>query len=208
MVRSLLAHGANPHVSSGRHQATALFGAAGSGNPELLRLMLGEGLEASERDLSGETPLHHGAWHPEIARILIENGADVNARTKGGVTPLFWVRGSDRVDAGESIRTLLAAGADLHARTSYGVTVLMSRVQSSDPVGVRALLQAGAAANLQDDSGQTALAIVRDQRRQWRAGFLKVLLRVFSSEYRDHEDAELAVLDEIEALLIEAGASA
>ena len=208
MVRSLLAHGADPHVSSGRHHATSLFGAAGSGNPELLRVMLGEGLEASERDLSGETPLHHGAWHPETARILLENGADVNARANGGATPLFWVSGPERGDAGASIRALLAEGADLHARTSSGTTVLMSAVARGNPVAVRAFLQAGAAVNAQDGDGQTALAMVRDERRQWREGFFKLMLRVFSSDYRDHEDAKLAVLDEIETLLLKAGARA
>lgn len=209
MVRSLLAHGADPHMRSRSDQQTALYGAAGSGDPEILRLLLNEGLEASDHDLSGVTPLHYGVSHPEIARILIENGADVNARTEhGGSTPLLWLRGSDRVDAGESIRTLLAAGADLHARSSSGATVVISRVQSWDLVGVRAFLQAGAAVNVQDDSGQTALALIRDHRRQWREGFVKLLLRMLVSEFQEDYEAKLAIFDEIEALLIEAGSQA
>ena len=211
MVRSLLAYGADPRMRSGRSEITALFGAAGSGDPEIVRILLAEGLKASERDLSGLTPLHYGAEYPEIARILLESGADVNTGSQGGATPLMWLssRGeSDRVNVDESLRTLLAAGADLHARSSSGVTPLISAVLSDDPVVVRALLQAGAVVNDRDYSSQTPLAIVRQHRRNVREGFLKMLLRVLSSEYRDHEDTELAVLDEVEILLLEAGAQA
>lgn len=84
----------------------------------------------------------------------------------------------------------------------------MSAVQAGDAVAVRAFLQAGAVVNARDQFGQTALAMVRQRRQKVREGFSKMLLRVLSSAYRDHEDAELGVLDEVEALLLEAGGQA
>jgi ankyrin repeat protein len=208
MVRSLLAHGADPHVRSGRNQLTPLFAAAAGGDPEIVRLLLSQGLDASDTDLSGLTPLHWGARFPEVARILVANGADVNARDRSGVTPVMWLtsdRDLDRVDVVESLRLLLAAGADLHARSTGGVTPLISAVQSEDPVAVRALLEAGADVNVQDWAGQTSLAIVREHRQKRRAGFVSMLVRMFSSKFREREKAELAALDEVELLLAEAG---
>ena len=145
MVKSLLAHGADPHARNGRRQRTALFAAAGAGDAEIVRILLSEGLDASEQNRSGETPLHYGAEYPEVVRILLENGADANATGGSGTTPLMWLgsRGeSERVNVDESLSTLLAAGADLHARNEYGTTALISAVQSEDPVAVRALLAA------------------------------------------------------------------
>jgi hypothetical protein len=84
------------------------------------------------------------------------------------------------------------------------MTPLLSAVQSDDPVAVRALLEAGADVNARDRSGQTSLAIVREHRQRPR-GFLRMLVRMFSSEFREKEEAELAVLDEVESLLADAG---
>jgi ankyrin repeat protein len=188
-----------------------LFAAAAEGGPEIVRVLLSQGLDASDTDRDGLTPLHYGAPFPEVVRILVANGADVNAggRTTPlmGTTPLMWLRNRDidRVDVRESLRLLLAAGADLHARNRSGATPLLSAVQSNDPVAARALLEAGADVNARNRSGQTSLAIVREQRQQRPRGFVPTLVRMFSSEIRESEKAELAVWDEVESLLVDAG---
>ena len=207
MVRRLLAHGADPHVRSGRDQLTPLFAAAAAGDPEIVRVLLSQGLDASDTGRDGLTPLHYGVPFPEVVRILVANGADVNAGNRSGTTPLMWLRSRDmdRVDVRESLRLLLAAGADLHARNRTGTTPLLSAVESDDPVPVRALLEAGADVNARDRSGQTSLAIVRERRQQRPRGFVRMLLRTFWSEFRESEEAELATLDEVESLLVDAG---
>jgi len=59
---------------------------------QVIQVLDSPGVDASENDELGYTPLHHavaGSYcpNPEIVRLLLDRGADVFARNRGGKTP-------------------------------------------------------------------------------------------------------------------------
>ena len=127
-----------------------LLTAAGNGDTEIVRALLGAGADPNARGpsdsarwqegKSGATPLIECQWggHEDITRLLLAHGADIRAHTDGGTTALqaaVWY--GDRA----IIRLLVARGADVSARDDTGMTIL----QMAGPPDIRALLkQAGA----------------------------------------------------------------
>ena len=102
---------------------TPLHMAARGGDPALIRLLVGRGLDVNAKDESQDTPLTGSVSHalPEAAAALIEEGADVDAHGINGMTALHLaVRAAARIPEEEAafsnrlevIRVLLAAGAD------------------------------------------------------------------------------------------------
>ena len=126
-------------------------------DPEVVRVLLEAGADASARAYYGQTPLHLAAANenPAVAALLLEAGADVNAREWMGRTPLHAAAAGNNNPA--VIDLLLEAGADLQAVGSHaeeyvriyspmdGVTPLHEAAASnSNPALVTALVQAGA----------------------------------------------------------------
>ena len=81
--------------------------------------MIARGVSVNERDLMGNTPLHHAVRHPGMVKFLLENGADVNARNLLGETALHL-----SVRHKQTVEHLLAGGADKTIRTIIGRTVV------------------------------------------------------------------------------------
>jgi ankyrin repeat protein len=83
IVKALLDAGANPKVSFGPLEWTALHFAAMLGNKPVVELLLTSGVPVDIRDQLGETALMHAAQegHKEIVALLIARGANVNAKT-------------------------------------------------------------------------------------------------------------------------------
>ncbi len=88
--------------------------AAQTGDLDLLRTRLRQGMNPDERDKEARTPLMDAvkADQIEAVRLLIGAGADVNARSASGRTPLIEAAEFGRIDAA---RLLIASGADLNA---------------------------------------------------------------------------------------------
>ena len=81
--------------------------------------MLARGVSVNERDLMGNTPLHHAVRHPAMVKFLIEHGAAVNAQNFLGETALHLA-----VHWKASVELLLAGGADRTLRTVFGRTAV------------------------------------------------------------------------------------
>lgn len=167
-VRTLLAQGADPNPPyEGYDGYTPLMFAAGTGDPEMTRLLLEAGARTEQRDHNGERALQWAArqsfLHPfrdnaECARLLLEAGSSADSEAdRYGSSPLIDVSryGSDP----GMVRHLLAAGADPNRADRSGETALYGAAGSSREVeSVRLLLAAGAEPNIRvSHLGQTPL---------------------------------------------------
>lgn len=130
------------------------------------------------KDADGRTILHHLADHYEALaaiKLAIDLGCDVNAQDRNGTTPLmmaddeYW---QVLLDAGARIndvdakgnhalhihlsRELLSYGADVNCANKQGQTPLMLAAKKDDIRLVKALLKAGARADMKDKKGMVA----------------------------------------------------
>ena len=107
VMRELVAHGADPLVST-TNGTTPLMWAAGVGHvPGLTRSAEGEALEAvrlclefggdiNAANSAGDTALHGAAWRERadaIVQLLVDRGANLNAKNKRGWTSLVIAEG-------------------------------------------------------------------------------------------------------------------
>jgi ankyrin repeat protein len=146
IVRLLLETGANPNAVTGEGE-TVLMAAARTGRPGPVTLLLDKGADVnSQEGQYGETALMWAAGHnhAEVVRLLVARGADANARTKVLDYP------KAKVDLATMVTTALPRG---------GMTALMLAARQGAIAGALALVESGAALDLQDPDGQTAINI-------------------------------------------------
>ena len=93
----------------------------------------------------------------EEVRACLETGIDAKAKDESGMTPLH--RAVRYSENGDVIAALLNAGADKEARDNNKRTPLHWAVQYANAVAVKALVDADASPDVQDEVMQTALII-------------------------------------------------
>jgi len=148
--------------------SAALFSAALAGDLEALRTALAEpsAVTAIEPE-SGDTALHVAAraGHLECVNQLLAAGAAVDAQNGLGWTALFCAAYNHASDCGYPliIQRLIAAGADVNARIAFGLTPLMLAAGGGEAAVCKVLLEAGAAVKAVNDSGRTALMMVKER---------------------------------------------
>lgn len=135
---------------------TALHGAASSGSPKLVRLLLDAGARADVLDeYFGATPLVFAArlGHTDVLKVMLEKDVDVDQRDRDGNTALMmatlWLKP-------QSVKVLLDAGADANAEKiephfltgeEHAFTALWFAVSDGNLEITRMLLDAGANPN-------------------------------------------------------------
>ena len=95
--------------------------AAGAGDLESVRILLGSGADTKIRDSNGCTCLHHAvrSGSVEVVRLLLENGADPNAANMYSNTPLHLAAHND---LGDICRLLITHRSDPKSNNSAGFT--------------------------------------------------------------------------------------
>lgn len=155
MVRLLLAAGADPEYRD-HNGERALLWAADEGALVSMSLLLAAGSPPnSGEDPYGETPLMKAATSHNTAAVvlLLAAGADLAARDQSSLTALHYAAWQG--DAA-TVRLLLAEGANPNTITeTLHETPL--HYAASDAEMVKALLDAGIAADAQNHDGWTAL---------------------------------------------------
>jgi ankyrin repeat protein len=177
-VQKLLRSGANPSVAN-RYGITPLSLAATNANPAMFEILLKAGADTKTSLAGGETLLMTAArtGNPEILKMLLDRGADPNARENTNAeTALMWAASQDHADA---VKLLITHGAELNARSKaleyktdrFGLegvltilprgnmTALMYAAREGSLSATRALAEGGAALNLTDPDGTTALLL-------------------------------------------------
>ncbi len=210
----LLSKGADAHAKTSQSRwwlnrgypmpagSTVLHGAAVSGDPNLVRMLLAQGVQLEMRDEEGRTPLLEAVLWGSVAtaKALIAAGArkvDVKENplkmprrtTDGQVPPLHmalsvepWMgryAPSGRSDSNrgpirkEWIELLLANGADLNERDDKGDTPLHSAILRGDEELARLFIAHGVDVNAKNNSSLTAL---HHAASGGRAGIVPLLL--------------------------------
>jgi len=133
--------------------------AARTGNPEVVRALVGAGANASDRCPSGTTPLIAAASGTAGAvKVLLAAGANPNISDFRGRTALMTAayRGNAM-----TVRLLLNAGANPNIRVKGGSTALTVAVSMKRANIVRALVHAGADITVKDQFGRSPLVTAR-----------------------------------------------
>ncbi|XP_063744832.1 ankyrin repeat and SOCS box protein 14 isoform X2 [Eleginops maclovinus] len=152
VVEALLQKGAN--VSCESESGPVLFDAVGSGNPDIISLLLDHGADPNQPLSSGHLPIHRVAYHGHI--LALERLIPVTrleAVKEGGMSPLHSAAAGGHAHC---VEILLKAGYDpnfmLHTsvRRNYDDerrSALYFAVSNNDLQCTRLLLEAGAMVN-------------------------------------------------------------
>jgi uncharacterized protein len=177
-VQRLLRSGANPSAAN-RYGVTPLSLAAVNGNAAMIEALLNAGADAKASLPGGQTILMTAArtGNAEAVKILLAHGSDPNAKeSTNGETALMWAVSENHAEAAQ---VLIAHGADLNVRSKsfeyktdrFGLegvltilprgnwTPLMYAGRQGAAKAARVLADAGAALNLTDPDGTTALVL-------------------------------------------------
>jgi ankyrin repeat protein len=177
-VQRLLRAGANPSVAN-RYGVTPLSLAAANGNAAMVETLLKAGADPKANLPGGQTILMTAArtGNADAVKLLLAHGGDPNAvESTNGETALMWAAAENHPEAA---RALIAHGADLNTRSKaleyktdrFGLegvltilprgswTPLMYAAREGSLGAARILGDAGAALNLTDPDGATALAL-------------------------------------------------
>jgi ankyrin repeat protein len=131
--------------------ATPLHIAAGLGDIEMMEMLLRKGANIEVkgyRNLCEPIHLAAGKGHIEAVEFLLKNGAYIDAKDRDNETPLHDAAYNNQA---EMIDYLVKHGANINAKSScYHLTPLEKAVKFERATAVRALLENGAKADLDD----------------------------------------------------------
>ncbi|HCC37016.1 MAG TPA: hypothetical protein DEQ14_05085 [Treponema sp.] len=162
VVDFLIKSGANVNRLH-RRQRTPIYHAARDADFRILELLIKAGADVNRTDEGGYTPLHTvfsqfgERNHKEKIEVLLANQANINAVTSDGLTPLMQSV-STFMSQAEVVQTLLSGRPNINAVNSEGQSALIiAAANVDDPAIISLLLNAGADARLEDNTGRTAL---------------------------------------------------
>ena len=161
-VRELLAAGADPNKYKDIDGITALIKAASNCRDSTVSILIQHGADLNVQTNYGSTALTIAAWkgRNEVTTTLIKAGADLNIQTTNGKTALTIAceKGNNKMAL-----SLIEAGADLgtelNKRDEHGNTILHSAALEGYNIAVTTLIKAGADLKIQNNAGETALAV-------------------------------------------------
>ena len=152
--------------------ATSLMQAAYSGDDHKVHELIRAGASVTAKNKKLQTALHlaissrsrrvQGKGYSSVVKALIEAGADINGQDEDGTTPLMEAayRGDD-----QKVQELIRAGASVTAKNKKLQTALHLAISSRSRWAqweahssvIKALIEAGADINGQDEDGTTPL---------------------------------------------------
>ena len=157
-VADILARGSNIHVRD-EDGNTALMYAVGSGDAELVRLLVRAGAEVNTANERGMTPLMYAAMldAPEVVWALIEAEADVAARDADGYSAFMYAVQYASPEVMKLLHPPTAPEGEVNACSAHGWTLLSLAAMHNASDAVQQLLNFGARVNAPGKWGMTPL---------------------------------------------------
>ncbi len=143
------------------------------------RLLIESGADVQLANARGETPLRTATKYcQEAIRFLLDRGADPTLADRNGDTVLHDMSRVPDERLEDTLNHLLAAGADIDQQNRAGQTPLIRAVHAGATRNrlVTALIDRGAALDLANNAGNTALHVLAARRRDDGAAELLTLL--------------------------------
>lgn len=161
-LSGMLKQGAVERVSK-TEMAKALNLAAQNGNRDIVKLLIGAGVDINAPSPDENTALHHAAshGHAEIVHDLLSAGAEIDARGYNHITALYAAAGEGQADIAG---ILLSAGAEVDAKTKGGWTPLLHATFENHMNVVSVLLAHGAEVELAAEGGSSPLILAIKKR--------------------------------------------
>jgi ankyrin repeat protein len=158
-----------------QNKETPLHFAASAEDTRILRRLIEAGAAVNKPDELGYTPLHRATRQKEKIEILLAHGANINAVNTRGLTPLM-IAVSNPSCTRETVQTLLAGRPNINATDpSRQSALILAAKNTSRPEIITLLLNAGANAKLEDNTGRTALDWFDQNRRIYQSPVRKEL---------------------------------
>ncbi len=130
-----------------------------------VKKLIGQGVNVSELDGSGDAPLVMAAYegHNEIVKMLLEAGADVTAVDPGmKATALHAAAYAGRTEAA---KLLIEYKIDIDKQGPYnGYTALHDAIWQSNIDTAKVLIEAGANLTIKSNQGQSPLEFARSKK--------------------------------------------
>ena len=148
LVKAMMDLGMNAATTvDGRYPMKA---AVESGNPELVKFLIGEGVNLEKTfGLNDFSYLHYAAQHghADVIRVLVESGIDKDIVDSRGNTPLYIAVLSKKVS---SVHELLELGANPNIRPERRPAAVWMAVIQDERESIQSLIQYGAECELDD----------------------------------------------------------
>ena len=143
VVKLLVQHGMDPHQCDRERSLNALHEACLKGKLDVVRYLIGIGVNVNAKTVTGETGLHLAAksGHIDVAEYLLQHDADVKHFRLTGHTALHFAAARGDIPLA---RLMLDAGADIEASQLDGVTPLYISAERGQMYMTRFLIKRGA----------------------------------------------------------------
>lgn len=142
---------------------SALHGAAWGGRPEIVKLLVDAGANASRADRNGSSPLLLAVeqQNAETVELLLQLGATTETADNAGRSPVHVAAEKENV---QILKMLVKAGATTEAKDKLGRTPLLLAVDQGKAETVQMLLEVGARSGSVDKFGRTPLLLAVDKK--------------------------------------------
>jgi hypothetical protein len=141
---------------------TLLHSAAESGNLDLVRYIVEQGVDVNAEADGGQRPIQCAVsyGHLEIVKYLVSRGADTQVKDEGG-NSLLHIAAYHNNDP-FLFKYLVSEGCDINERDNYGFSILHVSAQAGKVGLTKYLISKGVDISATDNSGLTAAATIRD----------------------------------------------
>lgn len=204
LISLLLAAGADPNAlccSTGSR--TMLYDAVQQRDLELVRLLIGLGVNLDRGSMGGQTPLTWAAGNsPEISLALIEAGADMSLATDRGLTALALAVHFGEEHGAPLVNAMLERGVDVNALHCEGwqddppsrrpaayareranrATALSVATSVGNDWAIEALINAGADVTLAQCDGRTPLELAAENGHETAAQIVRAAIDARSEQ--------------------------